>query len=130
MFNLLTRGFVELESSETKKLRPSALFHQAVRIQDWTSLPVPDTAAALNSAKIDELGRLAGVRTLIVLKNAAVVGDVFSSEQLSHMIPSHEQALHESLLRILSDVESKFELIELVDQLRDGSVLRACDAVH
>ena len=36
------------------------------------------------------------------------------------MIPSHEQALHESLLRILSDVESKFELIELVDQNADS----------
>ncbi len=59
-------------------------------------MPVPETAAAFNNAKIDELGRVSEykVRTLIVLKNASVVGDVFSTEQLQSMIPKHEQGLH------------------------------------
>lgn len=33
------------------------------------------------------------------------------------MIPKYEQALHDSLFRILAEVESKLELIEAVDQI-------------
>ena len=33
------------------------------------------------------------------------------------MIPKYEQGLHDALFKILSEVESKLELIEAVDQL-------------
>ena len=52
-----------------------------------------------------------------MLKNASVVGDVFSTEQLQHMIPKYEQGLHDALFKILQEVESKLELIEAVDQI-------------
>ena len=59
--------------------------------------------AVSNGAKIDEIGRTSEykVKALIILKNASVVGDVFSTTQLLHLLPSHEQTLREQMLKIL-----------------------------
>ena len=59
---------------------------------------------ASNGAKIDEMGRVSEfkVQTTIIMKNASVIGDVFTTEQLMHMIPTHEQMLREQMFKILA----------------------------
>lgn len=90
LFNLLANGFI---SQKGQQLEPTSKFNKCMQRSDWTVVPVGGLSQKVNTSLLDgflkqmrssssKSNQEAAVKGILLMKCAAVVGDVFGSKVL------------------------------------------------
>ncbi|CAI2376171.1 unnamed protein product [Moneuplotes crassus] len=121
LINLMTNGMV---TTKDKVLYPSGKdFFDCYKLNDWTPLSVPDLMSSINGHLLDQYlkeGRKLNtkfvqdkVKGIILLKSAAVIGEIFTLKQLEFISPLINEDI-ETIMEILIDLQSR-DFIEIID---------------
>ena len=90
-------------------------FKKCLEVSDWVTVPVPAITSKINStlldgflkemrAKLSKIDSENAIKGLILLKSAAVIGDVFGSKALMHISPLRSDS-YKQLVNILKLLE-------------------------
>ena len=126
-FSLLTSGCLEVDAGGVARLADEA--KESDELDDWRRVPAPMLATQQLGEQVDTIQRKGGVRLVLLLKAAAVLGEMFTSEQLVDAYPGKKEGA-EGLARMLGRLEDPGELaehvpIEIMDEsLEHGLLVR------
>ena len=113
-------------------LQPTQLFRKCRQRQDWSLVPVPGLSQKINCSLVDgfikemrskqnKVDAETAVKGALLLKSAAVIGEVFGSRVLQHINPLRGET-HKGLLHVLRILEAR-DFIEVLDETDHKNVV-------